>query len=55
VLFVSSWGKRGVTQMLVLRVDDEVRFESLPNGALTLTMDDIYEDVIFPAQLLEDE
>jgi hypothetical protein len=36
---------------------DEVRFESLPNGALTLTMDDIYEDVIFvrPSQPLEDE
>jgi Uma2 family endonuclease len=48
-------GKRGVTQMLVLRADNEVRFESLPNGALTLTMDDIYEDVIFSAQPLEDE
>lgn len=50
-------GKRGVTQMLVLRADDEVRFESLPNGDLTLTMDDIYEDVIFdqPSQPMEDE
>jgi Uma2 family endonuclease len=48
-------GDRGVTQMLVLRAGDEVRFESLPNGALTLTMDDIFEDVIFAAQPLEDE
>jgi Uma2 family endonuclease len=50
-------GKRGKTQMLVMGANDEVRFESLPNGALTLTMDDIYEDVIFaqPPQPLEDE
>jgi len=43
--------------MLVLRADDEVRFESPPNGALTLTMDDICEDVIFakPSQPLEDK
>ncbi|MBO0726434.1 MAG: hypothetical protein J2P52_12595 [Blastocatellia bacterium] len=39
--------KRGKTQILVLRARDEVRFESPPNGALTLTMDEIYEDVIF--------
>jgi Uma2 family endonuclease len=50
-------GKRGKTEILVLRSNDEVRFESLPNGALTLTMDDIYEDVIFdrPSQPLADE
>jgi Uma2 family endonuclease len=50
-------GKRGKTEILVLRANDEVRFESLPNGALTLTMDDIYEDVIFarPSQPLGDE
>ncbi len=48
-------GKGGVTQMLILREGDEVRFESPPNGPLTLTMDDIYEDVIFPAQPSEDE
>jgi len=49
--------KRGKIQMLVLGANDEVRFESLPNGALTLTMDDIYEDVIFnrPAQPPEDQ
>ena len=49
--------KRGKIQMLVLGADDEVRFESPPNGALTLTMDDIYEDVIFtqPAPPLEDQ
>jgi hypothetical protein len=43
--------------MLVLGANDEVRFGSLPNGALTLTMDDIYEDVIFAqrSQPLEDE
>lgn len=40
-------GKSGRTQMLVLGANDEVRFESLPTGAITLTMDDIYEDVIF--------
>jgi hypothetical protein len=27
--------------------DGELRLESLPNGPLTLTMDEIYEDVIF--------
>jgi Uma2 family endonuclease len=50
-------GKRGKTEILILRANDEVRFESLPNGALTLTMDDIYEDVVFaqPSQLLEEE
>jgi Uma2 family endonuclease len=47
--------KRGKVQMLVLGADNEVRFESLPNGALTLTMDDIYEDVIFPAQPTDGE
>jgi Uma2 family endonuclease len=47
--------KRGKVQMMVLGADNEVRFESLPNGALTLTMDDIYEDVIFPAQPADDE
>ena len=47
--------KRDKAQMLVLGANDEVRFESLPNGALTLTMDDIYEDVIFPAQPTDDE
>ncbi len=39
--------KRGKIQMQVLSAEEEVRFESLPNGPLTLTMDDIYEDVIF--------
>jgi len=50
-------GKRGKTEILVLRANDEVRFESLPNGALTLTMDDIYEDIIFaqPSRPPEDE
>ena len=50
-------GERGKTEILVLRANDEVRFESLPNGTLTLTMDDIYEDVIFalPSQPPEDE
>jgi len=37
----------GKTQIQILRARDEVRFESLPNGALTLTMDEIREDVIF--------
>ncbi len=40
--------KRGAIQMEVLEADDDVCFESLPNGSLTLTMDDIYEDVTFP-------
>lgn len=50
-------GERGKTQMLVLGANDEVCFGSLPNGALTLTMGDIYEDVIFAqrSQPLEDE
>jgi Uma2 family endonuclease len=49
--------KLGRTQIQVLRANDEVRFESLPNGPLTLTMDEIYEDVIFAqsSQPLEDE
>ncbi len=48
--------ERGKTQMYVLGADDEVCFDSMPNGALTITMDDIYEDVIFaqPAQPPED-
>ncbi|MGE0129612.1 MAG: Uma2 family endonuclease [Blastocatellales bacterium] len=43
--------QRGKIQMQVIEAS-EVRFESPPNGPLTLTMDDIYEDVIFtqPAQ-----
>lgn len=49
--------KRGKIQMQVLGADHEVRLESTPNGPLTLTMDDIYEDVIFaqPAQPPEDQ
>ena len=40
-----------------IAASDEVRFESPPNGALTLTMDEIYEDVIFaqPSKPREDE
>lgn len=39
--------QRGKIQMQVLVANNEIRFESTPNGPLTLTMDDIYEDVIF--------
>jgi Uma2 family endonuclease len=48
--------KHGKTQILVMRADHEVRLESMPNGPLTLTMDEIYEDVIFaqPSQPLEE-
>jgi Uma2 family endonuclease len=43
--------KSGKIQMQVLGSEDEICFESAPNGALTLTMDDIYEDVIFNQQV----
>lgn len=43
--------------MQVLDANNEVCFESMPNGPLTLTMDDIYEDLIFtqPAPPPEDQ
>jgi hypothetical protein len=37
----------------VLSEGDEVVLESLPNGALTLTMDEIYEDVDWEADEAE--
>jgi Uma2 family endonuclease len=48
--------ERGKTRMQVLGSNDEVTFESLPNGSMALTMDEIYEDVIFaqPLQPSED-
>lgn len=50
-------GKGDKTEILIMRANDEVRFESLPDGPLTMTMDDIYEDVIFaqPSHPLDDE
>jgi Uma2 family endonuclease len=50
-------GRSGKTEILVMSVNDEIRFESLPNGPLTLTMDEIYEDVILAqtSQPPEDE
>jgi Uma2 family endonuclease len=45
--------QRGAWQFWVLSEGDEVVLESLPNGALTLTMDEIYEDVDWEADEAE--
>lgn len=39
--------EQGRWQLEIIAPDGELRLESLPNGPLTLTMDEIYEDVLF--------
>lgn len=39
--------EQGQWYLDIIAPDGELRLESLPNGPLTLTMDEIYEDVIF--------
>jgi Uma2 family endonuclease len=46
---------RGKWQTAILGENNALVLESLPAGPITLTMDEIYEDVIFPAGEEEDE
>jgi Uma2 family endonuclease len=39
--------EQGRWQLEIIAPDGELHLKSLPNGPLTLTMDEIYEDVIF--------
>lgn len=39
--------EQGQWHLEIIAPDGDLRLESLPNGPLTLTMDEIYEDVLF--------
>jgi Uma2 family endonuclease len=45
---------KGKWQKAVLGERDQFVLESLPSGPLTLSMDDVYEDVILPAGETDD-
>ena len=46
---------RGKWQTAILGENNVLVLESMPAGPITLTMDEIYEDVVFPAGVEEEE